>query len=264
MRRQMAVLAWLVAVTLPAVAGQPSRAAAVTLAAIECNRGPLNPPTAASYNLDRTSADWGVFCDRDSPSSRLRNVMAPALDHESLECAMTAGEPYAALHCYRNLISEPSASSFVLSTFFRFTPTTCNNAGAPSVVQGLEFTISKWLGGMRWELAVQLENVASSAGSAAPQWRWWDGHAWVAMTPTFSACLAADTWHYLRLAGSIVNGLVRYDQLLVDDEARALGMTAPPVASTDRDKLAVGFQLDANSTGSPYSLFADQVHFVRW
>lgn len=264
MRRRIMSLAMLVLAAAMPGDGAAARASSGPAVATQCDRGPLNPASAASYHLDRFAADWGVFCDRDSPTSRLRNVASPALDAESLECAITGSQPYGALHCYRNLVSTPAATSFTLSTFFRFTPaTTCNNAGSPSAVQALEFTTSKWYAGKRWEFAVQWENVASGAESTAPQWRWWNGTGWIALSPAFPGCLAADTWHYLRLAGSIVGGMVRYDQLVVDGQVRALGMTVPPVVTSDPDKLAVAFQLDANSQGSPFSLFVDQVHLLR-
>jgi hypothetical protein len=262
MRRQTAVLVLLLAATTGG-AGMPVVHAGRALAA-GCSAGPANAPTTASTNLDRVAGDWGVFCDGPEPTWLLRNVPTPATDQESLECGITGGQPYAGLHCYRNFRSEPTANWFRLKTLFRFTPaTTCNNASSPSVVQGLEFSISKWLDGQRWEFAVQLENVASSAGSAAPQWRWWNGADWIAFTPTLSDCLAADTWHSMELTGSIVNGMVRYDDFTVDSQTRALGMTAAPVVSSQPDKLAVGVQLDANSAATPYSVYLDKVSFLR-
>ena len=208
-------------------------------------------------NLDRYAADWGVYTE-GTPAWIEENVAAPALDTESLRCAITGGQPYSNIHCYRNLASEPAATTFRLNFFFRFSPpTTFNNQGAPSIVQALEFSMSKWYQAQRYEWAVQWQNV----GPGAPQWRYWNPNAverWVSLgTP---ATFAGDEWHSLVLEGEIRHGMVHYQTLTVGGQSYAIDVdVAPAAAPGEVDRLAVAFQLDGNSVGSPYNVFVDEV-----
>ena len=208
-------------------------------------------------DLDRYAADWGVYTE-GMPTWIKENVAAPALDTESLRCAITGGQPYSNIHCYRNLTSEPAATTFTLNLFFRFSPpTTFNNQGAPSIVQALEFSMSKWYQAQRYEWAVQWQNV----GPGAPQWRFWNPHAaepWVSLG--IPATSAGDQWHSLILEGEIRQGMVRYQTLTVDGQSHAINVeVAPAAAPGEVDRLAVAFQLDGNSVESPYNMFVDKV-----
>ena len=208
-------------------------------------------------DLDRHAADWAVYTE-GTPTWIKENVATPALDTESLRCAITGGQPYSNIHCYRNLTSEPAATTFTLNLFFRFSPpTTFNNQGAPSIVQALEFSMSKWYQAQRYEWAVQWQNV----GSGAPQWRLWNPHAaepWASLG--IPATFAGDQWHSLILEGEIHQGMVRYQTLIVDGQSHALNVDVAPVAAPgEADRLAVAFQLDGNSVESPYDMFVDKV-----
>jgi hypothetical protein len=235
-----------------------------------CDRGPSNAPSAARYHLDRVAADWGVFCDvpppRLGPNWAFGDVAAPSLDGQSLRLALTGGPAdYGNAHFYRTFLPEPAARDLVLTLWFRFEPTTCSNAGSPSTIQAIEFAANKWQGGQRHEVAVQWRNV----GDGAPEWRYWDparlpGDAWVPLPVPLHHCLAGDTWHYLRLKGTIVGDTVRYDRLVVDAEARDLSVVVPAAAAPgEPDRLGIAVQLDGNFRTDPYSVFVDQVHFLR-
>lgn len=155
-----------------------------------CDQGPKNSPTSKTHDLDEEAEDWGIFCEKSPttggfPTWSLTNVATPSLDGKSLRCSITGGAPYANVHCYRNLQPEPEASVFKLTVPFYFTPTTtCNNEGSDSIVQALEFSMSKWHQTQRYEFALQWLNV----GNGAPQWRYWDPHRaeaerWVPLSP---------------------------------------------------------------------------------
>lgn len=230
----------------------------------------VNAPDTAQENLDHTEDDWGVFCE-NSPTPRMGNVPTPSVDGESLECAITGGTVgNSNVHCYRNLESEPDAAMFTLDMAFWFTPTTCNNVGGESIVQALEFTMNKWYQGQRYEFAVQWENV----GDGGPQWRYWDpnqpiNQQWVPFNPPIEQCLVGgnDQKHRLRIEGAIVGGQVELRSFTIDDQTHTIYLLPiKPVGDGQGDKLAVGVQVDGNSNTSPtpYSLFIDQVHFIRW
>ncbi|MBZ0292742.1 MAG: hypothetical protein K8L99_09300 [Anaerolineae bacterium] len=173
------------------------------------------------------------------------------------------GEPYANVHCYRNFLAEPGASSFELTLSFWFSPTTCSNQNAPSTVQALEFSMSKWEAGQRYEVALQWQNV----GEGAPQWRYWDPSQpdrWVPVqTEVISRCLQGSTWHTLTLNGEIIDQAVHYQSFTLDGQMCPLDMSAPSVTEGVDDKLAIAVPLDGNSTGTPYDVFIDNVVFRR-
>ncbi|HEX2905244.1 MAG TPA: hypothetical protein VHO69_00180 [Phototrophicaceae bacterium] len=229
--------------------------------------GPINPPSSQQENLDHVAADWGVYCE-GGPAPMLRNVATPSVDGESLECAITGGDPYSNVHCYRNLASVPDATVFTLDLAFWFPTTTCANVGGTSTVQALEFTMNKWYDGLRYEFAVQWQNV----GAGAPQWRYWDANQpadqrWVAFNPVISQCLVGglDRKHTLYLEGAIVAGQINLRRFTIDGETHVVNLTiAPANVPGTPDQLAVAVQLDGNANETPYSLFIDQVHFRHW
>ena len=190
------------------------------------------------------------------------NAAVPSLDGRSLRGGLTGGAAYSNVHFYRHLLSEPAASKFTLDLSFYFTPTTTfNNQGSPSVVQALEFSMSKWYQSRRYEFAVQWQNV----GSGAPQWRYWTRTVpirWVSLG--IADTLEGQEWHSLVLEGEIVGGKVHYRAVTIDGQPHAMDMTVEPVSAPgEPDRLAVAFQLDGNYTETPYDVYVDEVTFIR-
>jgi beta-glucanase (GH16 family) len=157
----------------------------------------------------------------------------------------------------------------MLDMRFYYRPkSTFNNVGGSSIVQALEFTMSKWSQGLRYEWAVQWENV----GAGAPKWRYW-GHPdpnkpeepldWVDLD--IAGELSREEWHHLILEGEILAGQVHYRRFIIDQDMYPLDISVAPAAAVgDPDKLAVAVQLDGddwNGSGSlsPYEVFLDQV-----
>jgi hypothetical protein len=135
----------------------------------------------------------------------------------------------------------------------------------PSVIQGIEFTMNKWLQPNRYEFAWQWQNV----GDGAPQWRYWDPHQpgsnrWVPLTPPITQCLQGEQWHALILEGELIDGQVHYSKFTIDGEGHDMGITIPPIAEPgEPDRLAIAIQLDGNFAESPYDVYIDQVSFIR-
>jgi hypothetical protein len=227
----------------------------------ECDQGPSNPPTSETYDLDEDAEDWGVYCE-GTPTWIKRNVATPSIDGKSLQCSITGGAPYSNVHCYRNLLLEPAATTFTLTLSFWFSPTTTfNNQSAPSVIQALEFTMNKWHQSKRYEFALQWQNV----GDGAPQWRYWDPHqseSWVGLGITDT--LQGEQWHLFGLQGEIINEQVHYLVFAIDQHSHNLDVTVSPAYEPgETNRLAIAVQLDGNSEAAPYDVFIDQVSFVR-
>lgn len=232
----------------------------------DCNVGPANPVTAAVFSLEEDAADWGVFCE-NGPLWRKENVVAPALDNNALACAITGGEPYSNVHCYRNLPPLPTADEFSLTLSFWYSPTTTfNNQDAPSIVQALEFTMNRWHESQRHEWAVQWQNV----GIDAPQWRYWDPHhgeKWIALPVKDAQSLEvkSNEWHSLVLEGEIIEGQDRYTQFCIDQQCYPLDITVSPAdAANEQGLAAIAFQLDGNYAQDNYIVYVDQVNFEHW
>ena len=235
-------------------------------------------------DLDNDHTQWRAFTEvptpgLPTPSSEISSVSSPSLDGDALRCAITGGYAYSNLHCYRNLDGSPNSNTFRMSLSFYYRPrSTFNNQGGSSIVQALEFTMSKWLGQSRHEWAVQWENV----GNGAPKWRYWDPHhldsnnqpdRWVDLNipiPPELLELEGERWYTLKLEGDIVAGKVHYTRISIDKLNDGfegwiypLDITVEPAVEAG-DKLAVAVQLDGNNwngTGqlSPYEVLLDRV-----
>ena len=228
------------------------------------DQGPSKPPTAARQRLEESAADWGVYGE-GNPVWTLADTQAPSLDGQSLKCSITGGAPYSNAHFYRNLLDDGSRL-FSLSLAFQFSPvTTFNNQGGESVIQALEFTMSVWRHGKRYEWALQWQNV----GTGAPQWRYWDpsrpaAERWVTMPTSVAQELSAGEFHFLTIRGEIRNGNSRYRSFLIDGAEYHLDLEAPPdPAPGVADKLAVAVQLDGNADTTPYDVYLDRVSLAR-
>jgi hypothetical protein len=211
--------------------------------------------------LDEDAALWGVFTE-GNPTWAFNNVVSPSLDGRSLRCALTGGNPYSNVHCYRNLPPDATSNVFTLGFSFYYQPvSTFNNNGGPSVVQALEFTMNKWHQGLRYEWALQWDNV----DTGGPKWRYWGRNSsggpldWYDLGITSS--LSGQEWHTLVLEGQILAGKVHYKRFIIDGQEYPLDIMVTPEPTNEPDKLAIAVQLDGNSTQTPYEVFLDQVTF---
>ena len=135
------------------------------------------------------------------------------------------------------------------------------------MVQALEFSLSKWHQGVRYELALQWQNVLSGAGQA--RWRYWDPSLpetdrWLPINPAIPQCLSGNEWHTLTLEGDLVNGQPHYQRFSIDDVIHTLDLTVPTAPDPARpDGLAIAVQVDGNAQATPYALVIDEVTLIR-
>jgi hypothetical protein len=228
----------------------------------DCSRGSTNSPSSQTENLEQSVEDWGGYCER-TPTWNIENVPSTASSDGALRCALTGGEPYSNIHCYRNLLAEPQAVAFDLNLNFSFPPTTCNNQGSDSTIQAIEFAMNKWQDGKRYEWALQWQNV----GEGAPQWRYWDANQqdqWVPIGAEIEEiCLSGGQFHTLSLQGDIVNDQIHYKRFILNDQTVEMDITIAPIQDSVDDKLAVAIQLDGNAEETPYYVDIDNVNFIR-
>lgn len=231
------------------------------LVAITCTR--ICAAGSESFeDLDNDVSKWAIYIDPPgnqvcSSLSQL-NGETPSADRRGLQfgiepCAIAT--PYTGLHVYRNL-SFVNVDAFILSLSFQF------DAGS-SQIQALEFTQSKWDGTNRWESAVQMEVVGDGTQyqGTPPTWRLWDGFRWRSFN--YNQELAPNVWHKLRLFADIVDGQVRYRELVCDGVKFTLGQRYAPVRDSSPRKCAVAVQLDGDKFMSPHTVILDSVA-LQW
>jgi serine/threonine protein kinase len=209
-------------------------------------------------DLEKEADSWKVYAE-GKPKWECTELASPARGGQVLRLFLAGGAPYSNAHFYRNLPATASNAPkrFTLSLSFRFSQTTSNNQGGPSIIQALEFTVSEWHLDRRHELALQWLNV----GPNAPCWRFWDPHnpeRWRELA--FSGMLEGDRWHSLRLEGVARGDQTLYQFFTLDGRTHDLGIAVPATAEPDQpDKVAVGVQLDGNSQQDPFEVHLDKV-----
>lgn len=217
---------------------------------INCDRGPSQAPTALILDLEHTVFDWGGYCEGRSEWSMTDTVAGLRFDH-------LGGDPYSNVHFYRNLVVPSATRSFLLSMEVEVPASSFNNAGAPSLVQALEFTFSRWASGTRHEWAIQWANV----GMTEPGYRYWDPRfGWI---DTGIDATLTPGWHRLEISGQIVSGGAKLRSIEVDGTLHRLNVTVPSIAAPGwGDIAAVAVQLDSNSQGEGYSVTLRNVDLV--
>jgi hypothetical protein len=204
-------------------------------------------------DLEENLSQWNIYHDQGFTDGTLTSVSNPSMDGAALQVQMGAGQPYAGVQAYRNMASDDNAKSFSLDTSFYFSDAT--------PIQALEFTMSTWVKGQRYEWALQWQVVQDGGPQQglAQSWRLWNGSRWV--NTGSQQILAPNTWHTLNLHGVIDNGRVHYSSFNCDTvKANLTNYSFAPVSSADNDKVAVGAQLDGNAFETPYNITLEQVH----
>jgi hypothetical protein len=233
---------------------------------------------SSDLNLDENASVWGTYTEVVTPGTtpptwELNNVLTPSLDGHSLRCALRGGTAYSNVLFYHDLPAAPGSDTFIMTLSFYYRPvSTFNNVGGASIVQALEFTMNKWMRELRYEWALQWQNV----GTGGPKWRYWGedpndlpgSPKWIDLS--ISGTLAGQQWHTLKLEGEILAGQIHYQRFTIDGQAHLLSIPPflPAPAVGWPDKLSVGVQLDGNKDSTrpaqltPYEVFLDQVNFT--
>jgi hypothetical protein len=217
---------------------------------IVCSRGPSQASSAVTVDLEQSAPDWGGYCEGLS-----QWTMSDTL--EGLRLEYQGGEPYSNVHFYRNLTLPPTARSFTLSFDIEVPVTTFANQGAPSTIQALEFTASRWADGVRHEWAIQWVNV----GPDGPGYRYWNpATGW---TDSGVSGTLSPGWHRIVLAGQVVTGGAKLKSFQVDGVTHRLNVTSPSLqVPGSADVGAVAIQLDGNWEGAAYGVTVRDIDLV--
>ena len=216
------------------------------------------PPTQHTYTNINQMPGW-ENCDacagRDGrgprvPHSLTQHVTTPSVDGRSAKFNVGNGHPYTAALWWKQLGLQPNASHFSYDFYFYIQN--------PDAVQALEFDMNQSVAGHKFIFG----HECSPRGSH--QWDVWDGlHArWI---PTGVSCtgLTPYHWHHVVFAAERVGTRTHFISVTLDGHTSYFNRfyTARPSGAHE---LNVAVQLDNNSRGVNYSLWADKINLNYW
>ncbi len=208
--------------------------------------------TFTSDDLNGNLSEWHIFYDQGQSKGLVEQVDDPSLSGSALKATLLSGDPYAGIHVYRNLPPRDECQLLQLDVAFYFRDL--------RPIQALEFSMNKWMGDLRWEWALQWEQVGDGTAEQGipPAWRVWTGDTW--KNTGIQQYLKPNVWHQLSMVGVITDGKVQYLRFNCDRYAYSLQKHIFVPVVSPGSKLAVGFQLNGDYQEDAYSVYYDNVH----
>lgn len=131
-------------------------------------------PDGILRDLDNDADAWKIWADPGNlldgsllydPPMTIPSPGTPGnLAGDALRLAITGeNRPYTHLHGYRTLQQEPHVAAVEISMRWWLSETTWNNHGEPSRIQAIEPEINKWGFDLRYEWALQWQNVSDGS-----------------------------------------------------------------------------------------------------
>ena len=246
---------------LAAVAGCGGHTAATPVALAAPSPAPGSPtpsnPNAKTIPDIQKLTGWETCSGTcaGTPSavfSMTQGIASPSLSGSSAEFQLLAGtQPFGGVLWFKFLGAQNSATHFVYDLNFY--------VDNPAAAQALEFNVTQSAGGNRYNFSTQCDLAG------AHMWRVWDpvGLKWAASAVP-CAQPPAKTWTHLvwefeRDSG----GNVIFTAVTVNGSRGVVNLTMPHTSDTNSG-VDVAYQSDANSTGTPYSVWLDKVNLTFW
>lgn len=177
-------------------------------------------------------------------------IGSPALDGKAAQFNMAGNAPFPSALWWKQLGPNPGASNFVYDLYFYV-----KNSGA---VQGLEFDVNQSLNGQKYILGTQCDVLYHH------DWDVWDtaNNRWV-QTGIACSAPAAYTWNHLTLEFQRVGGQAKFTAVTLNGKKSYINKAFWPKA-VNAQELNVAFQMDGNSSNTPYSTWLDKVNLTVW
>ena len=185
-----------------------------------------------------------------APYSLTLNQSSPSMDGKSMMAWIGSGTPYSNALWWKQLGANSSVSHLVYDTYFYYT-----NASAP---QALEFDVNQAVGGYKYIFGTQ----CSIRGDHS--WDVWDNinKKW---SSTGIACTAPPTykWNHLVWELERVGGKLHFIAFTLNGVKHYVNRYYAPRGS-GASELNVAFQMDGNSSQTPYKVWLDKVTLKAW
>jgi hypothetical protein len=232
---------------------------------------PENPTSSSpcKSNLRFDSSQWNnyFYNTNVNKTTALANVSESNVDEpntgsgdKALQISLLGGTQYTGFQAYRILPPNNNAHTFELCLSFYFTGVT--------PIQALAFSIQKWAKSVKWEWAIQWQNIGDGTPQQGtpPNWRIWTGSGMWHDTQKPQQVLSTGHWYKLDLVGKVVNGKVQYGGNSTFDSAPLnLGQDQfDPVSPKYYvvDQVVVSVELNGNSQEDPYDVYIDNINFT--
>jgi len=184
--------------------------------------------------------------------SMTQGVASPSQSGASARFQLLSGtKPFGGALWFEFLGSADSATHFVYDLNFYM-----DNPSAP---QALEFNVTQSAGGSHYDFSTQCDLVGTRT------WRVWDPtkKAWAASS---APCVQPppNTWNHLTWEFQRdASGNVIFSAVTLNGVRSAVNMTMPHTAQSGSG-VDVAFQIDANQTATPVSVWLDRVSLTYW
>ena len=192
-----------------------------------------------------TGSPFAVF-------SMTEGIGTPSLSGASARFQLLSGtQAFGGALWFKFLGSADSATHFLYDLEFYM--------DNPSGPQALEFNVSQSAGGSHYDFSTQCDLVGTRT------WRVWDPikGAWAGSS---APCVppAANTWNHLVWEFQRDSlGNVIFSAVSINGNRSAVNMTMPHTADS-QSGVDVAFQIDANQTATPVSVWLDKVNLTYW
>jgi len=181
-----------------------------------------------------------------------QGIASPSISGASARFQLLSGtQPFGGVLWFKFLGAQDSATHFVYDLNFY--------VDNPAAAQAVEFNVTQSAGGNRYNFSTQCDLAGGHI------WRVWDpvGFKWAASAVP-CAEPAAKTWTHLiwefeRDSG----GNVIFTAVTVNGSRGIVNLTMPHTSDTSSG-VDIAYQSDANSAGTPYSVWLDKVNLTFW
>ncbi len=239
-----------------------------------------NPTTGLDYT------GWGVYEDIIFPGTTIEwsvdHATQPALEGQSLECAITGGDRYNNAFFTNTIALKWEGEDWLYKDanyleyeldFYIDGVTDCNNPNN-STLEGIEFTWQHILIPISYGFGVQW--------SKGGEWRYWNDEfdpqagkavGWESFSPQINTCLAANTWHHIKLIGEQLNEGSHYISMEINGQVFDISNISLDRAEVQsgwvENFLQVGMQINGNQAldvthghgVDPVKVYLDNVTF---
>jgi hypothetical protein len=179
------------------------------------------------------------------PFGMKQHVGSPSIDGQAAQFWIRGPKHFGGALWWKPLGARPASSHFTYDLYYYL-----QSAGAP---QALEFDINQSANGRKYIFGTEC-NIKGTH-----RWDVWDtaGHRW---RPTGAGCgrPSSYAWHHVTIEAERAGAMTHFVAITMDGHKRYINKYYRTRASGGR-QLNVAVQLDTDSSGTGYSLWADKI-----
>jgi len=181
--------------------------------------------------------------------SQTTYVRSPSMTGASSQFYLAGWKPYSNGLWWKQLGANPTVSNFKYDVYFYIKN--------PAASQALEFDVNQSIGGKKYIFGTECSIKSSGT------WHVWSSSAGWQNTGIPCHAPAAYQWHHLTEQFQRVSGHVKFVSITLDGRTSYVNRAFWPQGSGVQE-LNVAFQMDGNSSRTPYQVWLDKVMLTAW